>query len=103
MAVDNLVEGLAAAGVKPLRVGFAGSVQGKLQSYSLDAKRQGHPLYPTLDAIDKELEKLEKEIIELEKKFRKAIGELKVSTGKAQTDEKGKQAKRKRLHGNSAS
>ena len=63
MAVDNLVEGLASAGVKPLRVG--GSIQKSLIEHSLEYKLENHPLHPTLVKCVTEEEKLSLRIQEL--------------------------------------
>ncbi|KAJ3491205.1 hypothetical protein NLJ89_g11364 [Agrocybe chaxingu] len=48
VAVDNLVEGFARVGVKPLRVGFNGNVRQSLLEHSLDYKLEQHPLHPVL-------------------------------------------------------
>ncbi|KAF8627603.1 hypothetical protein AX17_006174 [Amanita inopinata Kibby_2008] len=58
-AVDNLVEGLASAGVKPLRVGFGEKVRPSLAEHSLDYQIECHPLRATLSPILKEEKKLE--------------------------------------------
>jgi hypothetical protein len=68
MAVDNLVEGLASTGVKPLRVG--GSIQKSLIEHSLEYKLENHPLHPTLVKCVSEEEKLSSRIQELEKKLK---------------------------------
>jgi hypothetical protein len=65
IAVDNLVEGLAKAGVKPLRVG--GSIQKSLIEHSLDYKLENHPLHPMLVRAVSEDEKLSRQIQELER------------------------------------
>jgi uncharacterized coiled-coil DUF342 family protein len=70
MAVDNLVDGLANAGVKPLRVG--GSIQKSLIEHSLEYKLEKHPLHPKLVMSVAEEEKLARQIPELEK-ARKAL------------------------------
>ena len=36
VAVDNLVEGLAASGLKPLRIGFEGKVEEKLEQWTIE-------------------------------------------------------------------
>ncbi|KDQ17106.1 hypothetical protein BOTBODRAFT_106235 [Botryobasidium botryosum FD-172 SS1] len=64
VAVDNLVEPLAAAGLRPLRVGFAGNVKPELRKYTLDARMEEHPLAP-------ERKRLLEEVKELESKARR--------------------------------
>ena len=59
------MEGLAKAGVKPLRVG--GSIQKSLIEHSLDYKLENHPLHPMLVKSVSEEEKLARQILELEK------------------------------------
>lgn len=49
VAVDNLVEGLVAAGLKPLRVGFGGKVKDSLLEHTLDHKLKTHPLAAKLE------------------------------------------------------
>lgn len=51
VAVDNLVDGLANAGVKPLRVGYSGNVRQSLLKHTLDYKLTQHPLHPTLATL----------------------------------------------------
>jgi hypothetical protein len=62
VAVDNLVEGFAASGLNPLRVGFAGRVPAPLHPYTLDARIELHPL-------KKDIDKLKADIISLEKRI----------------------------------
>jgi regulator of nonsense transcripts 1 len=52
--VDNLVEGFAKVGVKPLRVGYNGNVRESLLQHSLDYKLQQHPLHRPLTAFVEE-------------------------------------------------
>jgi hypothetical protein len=54
VAVDNLVEGFAKVGVKPLRVGYNGNVRESLLQHSLDYKLQQHPLHRSLAAFVEE-------------------------------------------------
>ncbi|KAF8154087.1 P-loop containing nucleoside triphosphate hydrolase protein [Crassisporium funariophilum] len=68
VAVDNLVEGLATAGVKPLRIGFHGNVRESLLHHSLDYKLEHHTLHPQLVKLVKEETLLSPQIHELEKK-----------------------------------
>lgn len=62
MAVDNLVESFAKAGVNPLRVGFAGRVPLALHRYTLDSCIETHPLKPTLDKLRAELASAERRL-----------------------------------------
>lgn len=65
------MEGLAKAGVKPLRVG--GSIKKSLIEHSLDYKLEIHPLHPVLVRTISEEEKLSRQMMELEK-ARKELG-----------------------------
>ena len=76
VAVDNLVEGLGKAGVKPLRVGFNGNVRQALVEYSLDYKLQKHPLHPTLLKITAEENKASKQREDLMVKCRELADKL---------------------------
>ncbi|KAG9019438.1 hypothetical protein FRB90_002261 [Tulasnella sp. 427] len=58
VAVDNLLEALLAAGVKPLRVASPGKVKESLAQYSLEAKMEEHPQKPEYDDTMRELERL---------------------------------------------
>jgi superfamily I DNA and/or RNA helicase len=69
VAVDNLVEGFATAGVKPLRVGFAAKIKSSLHEYTLDAKLEAHPLKPKVDQLVKEQENVEKKLEALESRI----------------------------------
>ncbi|KAJ6491433.1 P-loop containing nucleoside triphosphate hydrolase protein [Mycena vitilis] len=69
VAVDNLVEGLAACGVRPLRVGFGGQVKESLVEHTLDYKLEHHPSKPALNALIKEEEGLAKRMRELADKL----------------------------------
>ena len=78
IAVDNLVEGLAKAGVKPLRVG--GNIQKSLIEHSLDYKLENHHLHPRLvravseeEKVSRQIQDLEKARKELNKKIWKAV------------------------------
>lgn len=68
VAVDNLVEGLAAAGVHPLRVGFGGKVKSTLLEHTLDYKLEIHPLRPTLDKVIRQEDEVSARIHELIKR-----------------------------------
>ncbi|TRM69680.1 P-loop containing nucleoside triphosphate hydrolase protein, partial [Schizophyllum amplum] len=65
VAVDNLVEGLVKAGLKPLRIGFGGKVQPDLLEHALDHKLSTHPARPAIDAAQEERRKLNTELDEL--------------------------------------
>ncbi|KAI6015691.1 hypothetical protein EDC04DRAFT_2903551 [Pisolithus marmoratus] len=70
VAVDNLVEGFAAAGLKPLRVGFGAKVKSSLGEYTLDHQLEKHPLKPKVDKLAEEETSLEKRRAQLEKKIK---------------------------------
>jgi hypothetical protein len=57
VAVDNLVEGLANAGVKPVRFGSVGKVKDKLAEHNVEYKLEQHPHYPlyktAMDALER--------------------------------------------------
>jgi hypothetical protein len=63
------VEGLAASGVRPLRVGFGGKVKASLLEHTLDYKIANHPLTPALAAPVKQEEELALHIRTLLKKI----------------------------------
>lgn len=69
VAVDNLVEGFAAAGVKPLRVGFGAKIKSCLHEYTLDAKLEAHPLRVKVEQLLKDQENVEKKLGALEDKI----------------------------------
>ncbi|KAJ8700747.1 hypothetical protein PTI98_003744 [Pleurotus ostreatus] len=62
VAVDNLVEGLAATGLTPLRVGFGGKVKASLIQHTLDYKLDIHPLKPKLDKLVQDGDALTEEL-----------------------------------------
>lgn len=70
VAVDNLVDGLASAGVKALRVGFGGSIRSSVLEHTLDYKLSIQPLQPLLLDLTKEEEGLGKRIADLEIRLR---------------------------------
>jgi len=61
VAVDNLVEGLVAAGLDPVRIGY-GQIKSTLQEHSFEFKIEQHPLYPEYRVVSKNLDELEKEL-----------------------------------------
>ncbi|KAJ7073280.1 P-loop containing nucleoside triphosphate hydrolase protein [Mycena belliarum] len=72
VAVDNLVEGLAASGVKPLRVGFAGKVKASLIEHTLEYKLEQHPLKPSLDSLAKQ----EKDVSQRIREIRQMLADM---------------------------
>lgn len=70
VAVDNLVEGLAASGVKPLRVGSGGKVKKSLYPHTLESKLENHPLRLEFERLTQEGEKLKKKQGQLYKKIK---------------------------------
>ena len=61
VAVDNLVEGLVAAGLDPVRIGY-GQIKSTLQEHSLEFKIEQHPLYPEYRVVSRNLEDLENDL-----------------------------------------
>jgi hypothetical protein len=68
VAVDNLVEGLAVAGVQPLRVGHGGKVKSRLVEHTLDFKLENHPLRREVNELSGEDERLQKRMDDLQKR-----------------------------------
>ena len=77
VAVDNLVEGLAKVGVKPLRVGSQGNIRPSLIPHSLDYKMQMHHLSETFKRVAEEIEHLAQEIRELGVRYAKHLTKMK--------------------------
>ncbi|EJD05026.1 P-loop containing nucleoside triphosphate hydrolase protein [Fomitiporia mediterranea MF3/22] len=68
VAIDNLLEGFANGGLKPLRVGNEGSAKPELQEYMFDEQFDGHPKKAAeLDPLIKEYEELDSRIRKLRK------------------------------------
>jgi chaperonin cofactor prefoldin len=72
VAVDNLLEGLADAGLKPLRVGYGGKVKKSLEVYTVEYQKSKHPLKPTVDSLEKDIAELQHSL----KKLATSIVEL---------------------------
>uniref|UniRef100_A0A0W0FZN0 P-loop containing nucleoside triphosphate hydrolase protein n=1 Tax=Moniliophthora roreri TaxID=221103 RepID=A0A0W0FZN0_MONRR len=72
VAVDNLVEGLAGAGLRPLRASSAGKVKPALQEHTLEWKMEHHPSQPELKRLVERRDVLKKEL----KTVREALTEL---------------------------
>lgn len=75
VAVDNLVEGLAASGVRPLRVGFGGKVKESLVEHTLDYKLAQHPLKPNLEVLVKKEEAVALRIRDINKMLEEKLAE----------------------------
>jgi hypothetical protein len=69
VAVDNLVEGFAATGVKALRVAFGGKVKPSLYEHTLDYKIDHHPLKPEIDKLAEQEQAYENNLKALQKKI----------------------------------
>lgn len=63
--MDNLVEGLAAAKLKPLRVAYSGKSKPDLEEHTLEWKVAKHPLAPSTEAISKECDTLTNQVNDL--------------------------------------
>lgn len=70
VAVDNLVEGFAAKGLKPLRVSFSGKARASITEHTLDHKVNGHELKKPLDKIEADLARLLVGVADLKKTLR---------------------------------
>ncbi|EEB91721.1 hypothetical protein MPER_09875, partial [Moniliophthora perniciosa FA553] len=60
VAVDNLVEGLANAGLRPLRASSAGKVKPALQEHTLEWKMLQHPSQPALKSLNERQDALKR-------------------------------------------
>ncbi|KAL0580423.1 hypothetical protein V5O48_001576 [Marasmius crinis-equi] len=65
VAVDNLVEGLAAAGLVPLRASSAGKVRAGLEEHTMEYKMSKHPLHPELEQLSERKQAQLKELTEI--------------------------------------
>ncbi|KIL60706.1 hypothetical protein M378DRAFT_193589 [Amanita muscaria Koide BX008] len=65
VAVDNLVQGLVATGVKPLRVGFGEKVRPSLRKHTLDHQIENHPLQKVLSPVVKDEKRLDERVNDL--------------------------------------
>lgn len=70
VAVDNLVEGLAKAGMRPLRVGFNAKVKPALHPHTLDAKIDLHPLKPGIDSLEESVHRLQEYMQNVKEKLK---------------------------------
>jgi hypothetical protein len=55
VAVDNLLAGLRAHGVKATRVGNVERIRADLREHAFDIIAEGHPLAPEVDALQEDL------------------------------------------------
>ncbi|KAH7924454.1 P-loop containing nucleoside triphosphate hydrolase protein [Leucogyrophana mollusca] len=69
VAVDNLVEGFASAGVKPLRVGYGGKIKSSLYEHTLDCKLEQHALKPQVDRLISDQDRIGKRRSDLMEKI----------------------------------
>ncbi len=74
VAVDNLVEGIAASGLKPLRVSYSGKSNQALEQYTLEWKLLQHPLHAEAEKQSKELDDLSTKITAYRDKVAKSEG-----------------------------
>lgn len=72
VAVDNLVEGMAAVGIRPLRVGFNAKVKPALHPHTLDAKIELHPLKPEIDKLQASIHRLQDSMQNVKEKMKQA-------------------------------
>ncbi len=73
------MEGMARAGLKPLRVGFQGNIRSSLLPHSLDFKLQSHHLYPTLEGVKGDADALAKDLRKKQTSYTKALLKIKES------------------------
>ncbi|KAJ2915118.1 hypothetical protein MD484_g5315, partial [Candolleomyces efflorescens] len=84
-AVDNLVEGMAAAGLKPLRVGYGPSIRPDLIPYSLHHKLEVHPRAEELKKLDEDEVRFQEKIEELHEKMHALVEKMGLSFRDANT------------------
>ena len=73
MALDHVVEGLVAQGLKPLRVGIDGKVRPALNGYTLEAYLDRHPQRGELERLFREEMQLREKTRLLEKKINEVL------------------------------
>ena len=72
MALDHIVEGLVARGLKPLRVGIGAKVRPALKDYVLESYLEKHPRRCDLERLVREEAKLQEKTRLLEKTIEEA-------------------------------
>lgn len=77
MALDHIVEGLVARGLKPLRVGLDAKVRPALKDYVLEAYLDRHPRRSDLERLVHEEGKLQEKIQLLKRTIEEAKNQLK--------------------------
>lgn len=82
VAVDNLVEGFVAAGLKPLRIGSVGKVKPSLSEHTIAYKLAKHPLGSKFDSLLEEQKVVERRRVETEKKIADSQREAKPNASK---------------------
>ncbi|KAJ3773289.1 P-loop containing nucleoside triphosphate hydrolase protein [Lentinula raphanica] len=65
VAVDNLVEGLAKAGLKPLRAASAGKTRDSLAQWTLEHQLQSHPRYAEWQDLEQRAKKIKETLHDL--------------------------------------
>ncbi|KAF5326605.1 hypothetical protein D9611_000880 [Ephemerocybe angulata] len=81
VAVDNLVEGLAAAGLTPLRVGFGPSIRPSLIHHSVAYKLERHPRAPELKTLQEEEAETSEQVADLHGKIREVEKKMEAEGG----------------------
>ena len=74
IAVDNLVEGLLAAGLKPLRSGTLENTRPSLIEHTLEYQFGRHRLKPEHDELVEQLKKTSNDILDARHLFQKQEG-----------------------------
>jgi hypothetical protein len=80
VAVDNLVEGLANAKLKPLRAASAGKTKDSLAHYTLDHQVATHPLQVDFKVLADRRERTKKSLKDLNEKLEKVLEKEKTRT-----------------------
>ncbi|KAJ7594407.1 P-loop containing nucleoside triphosphate hydrolase protein [Mycena floridula] len=85
VAVDNLVEGLAASGVIPLRVAYGAKVRAGLAEYTLQFQLENHPLKPQIEVREAQIANLRQNIGKMKKTMEPHDSETPVGRRKLQS------------------
>ncbi|KAJ2935326.1 hypothetical protein H1R20_g1768, partial [Candolleomyces eurysporus] len=79
VAVDNLVEGMANAGIKPLRVGYGPAIRPDLIEHSLHHKLEMHQRAPELKKLEDDETRIQEKIEDLHKKIHELADRMGIS------------------------